>query len=297
MPKNGIMKHLSLLVALLVLCGCYGEQLPLENRHSLVEVDGMHLYKDEVELLLATNPQADSAQFVNEYIERWATEQLFYCKAADNVASMPEIENMIESYRRSLILNVYQSKLVEQHLKSAISQDDVVAFYNANKVLFDADESMFKGMLLVVPAKAPDLNKVRKWCVDMNPEDMEELETYSAENALAYEYMMDRWYPFADLVKHTPLTEYQLLERLSRKKTIEFKDDGKIYFVCSDTILCEGETLPVELVSAEINELLLNSRKADFIKRKKKELYDEAKAKGILIFNNQQTVTGELKEK
>lgn len=262
-----------------------------------MEVDGMHLYKDEVELLLATNPQADSAQFVNEYIERWATEQLFYSKAADNVASMPEIENMIESYRRSLILNVYQSKLVEQHLKSAISQDDVVAFYNANKVLFDADESMFKGLLLVLPAKVPNLNKVRKWCVDMNPEDMEEIETYSAENALVYEYLMDRWYPLSDVVKHTPLTEFQLMERLSRKKTIEFKDDGKVYFVCSDTILREGDTLPVELVSAEINELLLNSRRADFIKRKKKDLFEEAKAKGIIKYNNQQTVTGELKEK
>jgi hypothetical protein len=297
MPKNGIMKHLSLLVALLVLCGCYGEQLPLENRHSLVEVDGMHLYKDEVELLLATNPQADSAQFVNEYIERWATEQLFYSKAADNVASMPEIENMIESYRRSLILNIYQSKLVEQHLKSAISQDDVVAFYNANKVLFDADESMFKGLLLVLPAKAPNLNKVRKWCVDMNPEDMEEIETYSAENALVYEYLMDRWYPLSDVVKHTPLTEFQLMERLSRKKTIEFKEDGKVYFVCSDTILREGDTLPVELVSAEINELLLNSRRADFIKRKKKDLFEEAKAKGIIKYNNQQTVTDNITEK
>ena len=87
------------------------------------------------------------------------------------------------------------------------------------------------------------------------------------------------------------------MERLSRKKTIEFKEDGKIYFVCSDTILCEGATLPVELVSAEINELLLNSRKADFIKRKKKELFEDAKAKGIVKFNNQETVSGELTEK
>ena len=291
------MKYLLQLVVVPLLCGCYGEKLPQENRHSLVEVDGMHLYKDEVELLLAANHQADSAGFVDEYIERWATEHLFYSKAADNVASMPEIESMVENYRRSLILNVYQSKLVEQHLRSAISQDDVIGFYNSNKSLFDADESLFKGLLLVLPAKAPALNKVRKWFVDMNPEDLEELETYSAENALAYEYMMDRWYPFADVVKHTPLTEYQLMERLSRKKTIEFKEGGKIYFVCSDTILCEGATMPVELVSAEINELLLNSRKADFIKRKKKELFDDAKAKGIIKFNNRQTVSDELTEK
>ena len=276
---------------------CHGEQLPQENRHSLVDVDGMHLYKDEVDLVLAANPRADSAEFVDEYIERWATEQLFYSKAADNVASMPEIESMIESYRRSLILNIYQSKLVEQHLQPTISQVEVNRFYEDNKALFDADESLFKGLLLVLPAKAPNLNKVRKWCVDMNSEALEEIETYSAENALVYEYLMDRWYPFADVVKHTPLTEFQLMERLSRKKTIEFKEDGKVYFVCSDTILREGDTLPVELVSAEINELLLNSRRADFIKRKKKDLFEEAKAKGIIKFNNQQNVTDNITEK
>ena len=297
MSENGIIKYLLLLASMPLLVACHGEQFPQENRHSLVDVDGMHLYKDEVDLVLAANPRADSAEFVDEYIERWATEQLFYSKAADNVASMPEIESMIESYRKSLILNIYQSKLVEQHLQPTISQVEVNRFYEDNKALFDADESLFKGLLLVLPAKAPNLNKVRKWCVDMNSEALEEIEAYSAENALVYEYLMDRWYPFTDVVKHTPLTEFQLMERLSRKKAIEFKEDGKVYFVCSDTILREGDTLPVELVSAEINELLLNSRRADFIKRKKKDLFEEAKVKGIIKFNNQQNVTDNITEK
>ena len=55
--------------------------------------------------------------------------------------------------------------------------------------------------------------------------------------------------------------------------------------------------MPVELVMTEINELLLNSRKADFIKRKKKDLFEEAKTEGIIKFNNRQTVTDELIEK
>lgn len=291
------LKYMLLLVVLPLLAACSSEPLPKENRHSLVEVGGVHLYKDEVDLLLAASNYEDSAKFVDEYIDRWATEQLFYSKAADNVVSTAEIESMIENYRKSLILNIYQDKLVEQHLRPVVSKSEVQAFYEANKQLFDADESLFKGILLVLPAKAPNLNKVRKWCQEMNSESLEGLEVYSAENALAYEYFMDSWYPFADVVKHTPLTESQLLERLSHKNPVEFKEDGKIYFVCSDTILREGDTMPVELVSVEINELLLNSRKADFIKRKKKDLYEEAKAKGMIKFNNRQTVTDELIEK
>ena len=77
-----------------------------------------------------------------------------------------------------------------------------------------------------------------------------------------------------------PLTEGQLLDRLSKKSTIEFKEDGQLYFVCADTIIRQGDTMPIELVSAEINELLVNSRKAEFIKAKKVELYNDAKLNG-----------------
>ena len=293
MPYCRIFEYLFLLAAMPLLVGC-GNELPQENRPSLVEIGGTRLYKDEVDLLFAASNHSDSAKYVDEYIEHWATEQLFYNKAAENVVSTAEIEKMIESYRKSLILNIYQEKLIDQQLRPSISQDEVSYFYNANKQLFDADESLFKGFLLVLPAKTPNLNKVRKWCLEMKPESMEELDAYSADNAITYEYLMDRWHPITDVVKHIPLTEPQLLERLSRKSSIEFRDGNEIYFVCSDTILYEGDAMPIELVSAEINELLLNSKKADFIKRKKKDLYEEAKAKGAITINNQQIASDQI---
>ena len=118
----------------------------------------------------------------------------------------------------------------------------------------------------------------------MTPEAMESLEAYSAENAVLYDYFMDDWRSFEELVKRLPLTEGQLLDRLSKKSTIEFKEDGQLYFVCADTIIRQGDTMPIELVSAEINELLVNSRKAEFIKTKKVELYNDAKLNGDVKF-------------
>ena len=82
------------------------------------------------------------------------------------------------------------------------------------------------------------------------------------------------------MVKMTPLTGYQLGERLSRSKTIEFKDKGYIYFVGLDTIIKDGGRKPLQLVEGEIRELLVNSRKARFIKERKRSLYDEALKEG-----------------
>ena len=296
MNYSRILRYVLVPVAAFLMVCCYSEP-KADSRPFLVEVDGSYLFKDEADLALAANEHADSVAFVNGYMEHWATEELFYSKAAENVPSTEEIERMVESYRKSLILNIYQEKLVEQHLKPTIVQDDVRRFYDANKNLFGADEALFKGLLVVLPAKAPTLSKVRKWCSQRDPESLEQLEAYCAENALSYDYYRDDWYPFAYVVKATPLTEFQLTERALRNNTVEFKENGNIYFVCTDTLLRKGETMPIELVSAEISELLLNSRKAEFIKRKKRELYNEAKAKGLIKFNNAEPVSGDINEK
>lgn len=280
-------RHLGYLLALTAmpfLVSCHKE-IPQDGRVLLAEVGTSRLYKDEVDLVLAVNDYgADSSGFVDEYIERWAMEELYHSMAVRNVASTEDIEKMVDGYRKSLILNIYQEGLVNQHLRSSISEADVKEFYELNKGLFDADENIIKGILMVLPAKAPELNKVRKWCIDMTPESLEELETYSAGNAILYDYFMDEWRSSEDLAKQLPLTEEQLLDRLSRKNIIEFKEDGQLYFMCADTVVHKGDAMPIELVAAEINELLLNSRKAEFIKAKKEELYNDAKLNGEIKF-------------
>ena len=286
MPAGRLVKYSLMLLLLPFLVACHNETVR-EKRVVLAEVDSVRLYADEVHLQLAARGgNIDSALFVKEYIDRWATEELFYKKASQNIASTDEIEKMVDNYRKNLILSIYQERLVNQHLKPSISVADIERFYDSNKMLFEADESMFKGLLLVIPAKSPKVAKVRAWCLDKTPENLEEIERYSAEHALKYEYFMDEWRLFEDVAKMTPLTEFQLFERLSRKSTIEFKDDGNIYFVCADTLIRKGDSMPVELVSGELNELLINSRKASFIKEKKKALLDEAIKEGrVKIYN------------
>ena len=59
-----------------------------------------------------------------------------------------------------------------------------------------------------------------------------------------------------------------------------------MYFVTADSIIRKGDVLPMNLVEDEIVELLINSRRADFIKQKKQELYDEALSEGRIKIHN-----------
>ena len=244
------------------------------------------LYKDEIDIMYAINGRGiDSVKFVDDYIERWAVERLFYNKAAENVASTVDIESMVEKYRTGLILSIYQDGLVNQQLVSDISMDDVEAFYKENEAMFELEEPMFRGLLLKVSDKSPNISRVRAWCMRHSSEDLDHIEKYSLANEALYNGFLEEWRTVSDIARQTPLSEYQLNERLKRKETIEFKHGGYTYFVSADSLIQQGDRKPLEMVVSEVKELLVNSRRAGFIKEKKRSLYNEALATGeIIIF-------------
>ena len=268
------------LLTSVLFAGCQ-EVDPHMGREPLATVGEVWLYKDEVDLMHATYGQhVDSTAFYDNYIEQWVTEMLFYEKASENVAATDEIDRLVDGYRRSLVLSLYQEGLVSQHLVHNISERDVLEFYERNEAMFETEEPWVRGLLLKVPEKAPRINKLRTWCVNRKTEDLDELEKYSIVNDVVYDNFLEEWRTIASLVKQTPLTEYQLGERLSRSRTIEFKDKGFVYFIGVDSMIKSGGRKPLEFVESEIRELLLNSRKATFIKEKKRSLYNEAQAEG-----------------
>ena len=280
--KNGL---LCLLLVLLLFCACKREDMH-KGRTVVACIGETFLYKDEIDIMYAINGRGiDSVKFVDDYIERWAVERLFYNKAAENVASTVDIESMVDKYRTGLILSIYQDGLVSQQLVSDISMDDVEAFYEENEAMFELEEPMFRGLLLKVSDKSPNISRVRAWCMRHSSEDLDHIEKYSLANEAFYNGFLEEWRTVSDIAKQTPLSEYQLNERLKRKETIEFKHGGYTYFVSADSLIQQGDRKPLEMVVSEVKELLVNSRRAGFIKEKKRSLYNEALATGeIIIF-------------
>ena len=283
MPGKKYWKHICLLALLALLFACR-EEVSYVERTSIASVGNIHLYKDEVDIIYAQQGRgADSTAFMQNYIERWAIDVLFYEKAKENVALTDEIDKMVENYRTSLIQNLYQDRLITQQLIPSISDTQVQMFYEKERDLFELTEPYVKGFYVQLPAKASKVRDVRKWCLRKGQDDLEELEKLCSENDYDYRFFMEEWIPFGDLAHKLPLTDQQLMDRLSKKSTIEFKEGQYTYFVCADSILKRNDIKPIEMVSNEIKELLLNSQKANFIKKVKRSLYEDALKNGQVI--------------
>lgn len=280
MIGHGI-KLLLMTVAVLTTACTAGD--PHKGRFPLAEVDGMFLYKDEVDLMYAANGQgADSLEYADRCIERWIVETLFYSKALENVATDKDIDRRVELYKRNLILNEYQERLVVQQLEPALTENDIKEFYNENIEMFEVDEPMIKGFYLKVPSNSPRMHELRRWCLSKSAEDFEKIEKYCLSKDAVFECFFEEWLPLDVVAAKTPLTVNQLKDRLARTATIEFSDNGHVYFVSADTMVVDGDSKPVEMVSSEIKRLLLNSRMAGFIKERKQELYNDALQKNSI---------------
>lgn len=263
------------------------EEILHRGKTPLVGVGKEYLYKEDVQRFYNANPPAtDSAEYVNAYINRWIEEALFYHSALRNVPASDEIENLVESYKRSLVLNIYQEALVEQQLQREISTASVEAFYNDNGSLFELEESLAKGIFLKVPVNTPKLNQLRGWCKNRSEENLENLEKYGFVNNVTYEYFADSWRRLSEIADGAPVGEEELLQRLRRTADLEFRDKQFVYFVSVDSVIGKGEAKPLEMVEGEIRELLVNNLKANFIKEKKRSIYNEALEKGNIQFYN-----------
>jgi predicted DNA-binding antitoxin AbrB/MazE fold protein len=157
--------------------------------------------------------------------------------------------------------------------------------------MFKMEEPMLKGLLLKVSKKAPKMDAVRRWCKSSDPADLEKLEKYTLTNAQVYEYFHETWTPVSVIASKVSLGEDELRRMITDKKMVEFSDSASVYMINVIDYLRVGVLKPLDLAEGEIKELLVNSRKAEFLQRVKREIYDEALKDGDVIFyKNEQPV-------
>ncbi|WP_276965779.1 peptidyl-prolyl cis-trans isomerase [Bacteroides graminisolvens] len=250
-----------------------------KGKTPLVEVNGMFLYKEDV---VKSTPvglsAADSLRFVKDYIRKWSESVLLYEKAKNNIPDNEEIERMVNNYKRDLIVNAYQSELLNQKLNADTTNQALVDYYEINKGLFVLEEPVLKGLFIKVPLHAPQLVKVHQWYQKDTPETVDHLEKYSLQNAVSYEYFYDKWVSASEVLEKLP----QHIS-LTGKRKMELKDTAYHYFLNVTDFLDKGELAPFDFVQVKVKEMLMNHSKQTFIKELKENLYQKAVENGEII--------------
>lgn len=258
------------------------------ERTAILEVEGKFLYQDEIQQIIPPNINAtDSAEIAQSFIRKWVTDVLMYENAKRNVTNKSEIEELVEGYRKSLTIHQYQQKMIEQRLPKEPSDEELQAFYTQYSEQLELKEDIIQGLLLIVPAKAPKMESVRSWVQSGNDKSLENIEKYSIQNAISYDYFGDKWMSFTEILKKIPIQVEDPSSYVANRRFIETSDSTQHYFLRITNFRNSGNVEPFEMAKNKISNILLNKLKADFMTQFETELYNDAVAnENVTFFKN-----------
>lgn len=276
--KNLISVILACCLLSWMLTGCQAFQKKQQSG-AAIELNGQYIYRSTLDSLTLGLSSEDSIRVAQQYISQWAKDILFYEQAQGNRSE--QIEKMVEDYRRTLYAQAYEEWLVDHRMPKSVPDSMIAQAYAQMPERFRLEESIMKGILVVVPTDAPKLAQLRTW---LEKQDMDAIEKYAYQNASGYELFTDSWRTTTDLLTHMPMERGELESALKGKNRIEVSDSLQVYLLQITDKNLQGSPMPLEFARPKIEETILHSRQVEFVQKERERLFNEAIQDRKVIF-------------
>ena len=227
-------------------------------------------------------PKEDSALMVAAYVQRWAHEQLLMYEAERNIPKDLDIDELVRSYRASLVRYNFEEQIIAQKLDSIVTEPELQAFYEANKDQFQLESMILKCLVLKLPGSAPD-NDFNKLWNSRNPADEPKLKALAAQKAVMAMLDRNKWYKLEEIAALLPKGTLTSDNIGSRREGTLKDGDFRYYYRVLDTAQGKG-TAPFDYVKQQARRIILHKRKQDLLEHWKEDLYQkELKRENIQI--------------
>jgi hypothetical protein len=272
------MNRFPVFILLWILAG-YGCTLINGNQHEapVARVFEHYLYPSDVQEAIPEGTSIqDSTILAKRYIDTWVKDQLMLYRAEQALTEeQKDFERQIAEYHRSLLIFTYEQKLLQQKLDTVVTGDEIRAYYEENINNFVLGQDVIRGTYIKVPLSAPRLNELRSWSRSNQEEDLDQIEKYCISYAEKYSNFNDTWVFFSSIIQQMPLTVTQPSRYLKYNRDLEAADSLYRYFLHISEHLPEGDAAPMEMVSGDIVNIILNKRKITFYQDLEQEVYNE----------------------
>lgn len=275
--------YLFILSSLLFTSCDYLEELTTKkverNEPIIASVYDANLYLSDVEGMIPNDLSVkDSLVFIKGYINTWAKQQLLLKKAEENISdvSSKQLDSLVKTYRETLYINGYKDRLIKQKLDTVVSEEEVFAYYMANKDNFRLVKPIFQLKYIYFSKDLNNRKEILKNFESDKEEDLEALEEQTI-NFKDYHLRDSTWLTNEDLYKKVPpLKEFSEEELLKLSKIIEEEDSLGVYLINIIKVLPRSDIAPMQYIAQQIRRLILHKRKIELTRKIEKTLIDDA---------------------
>lgn len=250
-----------------------------QKTNAVARVFDKYLYYSDVELLLPQGTsKEDSLLFIKAYIDQWAKQQILKKQADINLSDdkKKQFNSLIEQYKNDLYNKAYLEEVVKQKIDTTVTENELIAYYNANRENFKTNGVIVKLRYINVSKENPRLSTIKNKFDNFSKKDKKFWDTYVLQSKSAA--LNDSiWVELNQIYKKLPFINPENRDKyIIPGKRIEETQGENLFLVKIKNVIDKNQVCPYEYIKPTIKELLLNQKKLKEIKKLEKELIEDA---------------------
>lgn len=275
-----------LLTALAMLTSCEFISGIIHDDEVVARLGNRKLYKTELDAFIPNGVSAeDSTKLALQYINTWATEQLFSDIAQQQLSKEEQdVSAELEDYRRSLLKYRYEQRYVNERLDTVVLSQEIDDYYHSHEDLFVLDVPIVKARFLDIMQDSPNLELIKDKMCSSKIEDLEMADSLAYSSALRYEDGSEKWVDMVTFARNFGTDYGTLLSKAGKDGFIEIPDergDVKIAYICEMQRV--GELAELDYCEDRIKDIIISTRKQTLLSDLESELLSDALDKETLI--------------
>jgi len=278
--------HHTFLIGFLLLSGCdylnlkqFKESDEEKQQIKIASVGKSYLYQDDLKGIVADEASvADSTNLINRYVTSWIRKQLLIAEASAEIDfDLPSIDRKVLDYRYALMVHEYKKYYVDQNLDTAISEEEIEAYYTNNTQNFELKQHIIRGYFIKIAKNAPKIRKLSRLVKSKKEKDFKELKSYCFRFAENY-YLEDSvWINFDEVINNTPFVSItNKVAFLRANSYVEEEDENFIYILRIKAYKISDQISPLEFVRNDITQIILNKRKVALANELEESVFKKA---------------------
>ena len=272
-------------IVLPALMSCRAISNFLHDDEVVAEVSTETLYRSDLDAVIprGTSPE-DSTRLAVQYINTWASD-LIYVSIAEQQLSKADrdVSAELEDYRKSLLKYRYEQLYVNERLDTAVSDENIQAYYEKHQDKFVLGRPLVKARYLRIHTDSPGLEPIRKKMGSSEVDDLVEADSLAFSAAMRFAAWNNEWIDVAVLAREFGMS-YESMLGLMKDGWIRQDDTlGVTSLAYVSEMMKKGELAPIEYSAPQIRDMILSARKQNLITVLEQDLLDEARENGQFV--------------
>jgi hypothetical protein len=220
---------------------------------------------------------ADSVAWVENYVDRWVRDNLKLQEATRLYGENEEDEELVEAYRRSLILRRMDQNFISKAAGDSLyTEEELRDYYNSHKGEFTLDRTIVRARVVSFPTSFRQKARLKELFGRYTAESRDEVRAMVSKN----NFLLDdapEWREYSAFLEKMPTRRNANYDHLATRQGVQEMTDGdRTWFFVIDEARTRGGVNPYERVSDIVRMAVAARRRAELLKTFEDSIYQTA---------------------